>query len=162
MYKWDWCACYILFEVWFNELLHFLAEISLFDLVSDEGPNNKSTARPAREAHVSFSVKGACSKNIECIIIISSIIVVCNFDLAGLYIWWGYFTSLHCWFMLRIFSPKQHYSIKICFIQVLLVTYSSCNLWYCKHDSVRNLLLNWLHVWLSWSHYHWVHCLCLQ
>ncbi|XP_052141105.1 uncharacterized protein LOC127760837 isoform X2 [Oryza glaberrima] len=33
-------------------------EISLFDLVSDEGPNNKSTARPAREAHVSFSVKG--------------------------------------------------------------------------------------------------------
>ncbi|KAG8053359.1 hypothetical protein GUJ93_ZPchr0001g31589 [Zizania palustris] len=34
------------------------SEISLFDLVSDEGPNNKSTARPACEAHVSFSVKG--------------------------------------------------------------------------------------------------------
>ncbi|KAL5227952.1 hypothetical protein ABZP36_016217 [Zizania latifolia] len=34
------------------------SEISLFDLVSDEGPNNKSTAQPACEAHVSFSVKG--------------------------------------------------------------------------------------------------------
>uniref|UniRef100_J3KWQ2 Uncharacterized protein n=1 Tax=Oryza brachyantha TaxID=4533 RepID=J3KWQ2_ORYBR len=33
-------------------------EISLFDLVSDEGPDNISTARPAHEAHVSFSVKG--------------------------------------------------------------------------------------------------------
>nr|CAB3472114.1 unnamed protein product [Digitaria exilis] len=34
------------------------AEISLIDLVSFEGSTNKSTARPAREPHASFSVKG--------------------------------------------------------------------------------------------------------
>ncbi|KAG2595465.1 hypothetical protein PVAP13_5KG076200 [Panicum virgatum] len=33
-------------------------EISLLDLVSYEGSNNKSTTRPARELHASFSVKG--------------------------------------------------------------------------------------------------------
>ncbi|PNT70003.1 uncharacterized protein LOC100835007 isoform X4 [Brachypodium distachyon] len=33
-------------------------EISLIDLVNYEGPNNKSTAQPAREPHVSFFVKG--------------------------------------------------------------------------------------------------------
>ncbi|KAF0920339.1 hypothetical protein E2562_034806 [Oryza meyeriana var. granulata] len=41
-----------------NPNLELNSKISLFDLVSDEGPNSKSTTRPAREAHVSFSVKG--------------------------------------------------------------------------------------------------------
>ncbi|XP_062193611.1 uncharacterized protein LOC133897038 [Phragmites australis] len=41
-----------------NQNLEFQSEISLIDLVSYEGSKNKSTARPAREAHVSFSVKG--------------------------------------------------------------------------------------------------------
>ncbi|KAL6848123.1 hypothetical protein ACP4OV_022251 [Aristida adscensionis] len=34
------------------------SEISLIDLISYEGPKNKSTTRPTPEAHVSFSVKG--------------------------------------------------------------------------------------------------------
>ncbi|KAJ1282449.1 hypothetical protein BS78_03G052700 [Paspalum vaginatum] len=41
-----------------NQNLELQSEISLIDLVSYEGPKNKSTAQPAREAHVSFSVKG--------------------------------------------------------------------------------------------------------
>lgn len=41
-----------------NQNVELHREISLIDLVSDEGPKNKSTAQPAREAHVSFSVKG--------------------------------------------------------------------------------------------------------
>ncbi|RCV24827.1 hypothetical protein SETIT_5G117800v2 [Setaria italica] len=41
-----------------NQNLECQSEISLIDLVSYEGSKNKSTARPARELHASFSVKG--------------------------------------------------------------------------------------------------------
>ncbi|KAL6627364.1 hypothetical protein ACP70R_031090 [Stipagrostis hirtigluma subsp. patula] len=41
-----------------HQNLELQSEISLIDLVSYEGPKNKSTTRPAPEAHVSFSVKG--------------------------------------------------------------------------------------------------------
>uniref|UniRef100_A0ACD5TR44 Uncharacterized protein n=1 Tax=Avena sativa TaxID=4498 RepID=A0ACD5TR44_AVESA len=36
----------------------YSGEMSLIDLVKYEGPKSKSTAQPARESHVSFSVKG--------------------------------------------------------------------------------------------------------
>ncbi|CAL4951823.1 unnamed protein product [Urochloa decumbens] len=41
-----------------NQNLECQSEISLIDLVSYEGSKNKSTTRPARELHASYSVKG--------------------------------------------------------------------------------------------------------